>query len=218
MAARTWKSGTWGEVFTRSPPWSVTIEDDRVTISAEGRMISGPITSLRHTTAQGGFIWGSIRINLPDGAPPLDLGGVTNFEAEEMLRALNDMRVAHQRRVIGRRQIANFDEAVASILEWSGRFRQAAQHYLMTRGWLNESFCTRWTKEKPERTIHDLLSEPAVCKHLESLPQAARDALTLWQQDLTVFVVGVNKAYVENQLALSRDFFERVEKSPLTEE
>ena len=82
---------------------------------------------------------------------------------------------------------------------------------------LTQEFKNTFNGLKP-RGFDELLAEPEVARQLETQDREVKDAITLWKQDFTEITDNINMHHLAKELDNSRAFFDRVEKSPLTDE
>lgn len=213
---RTWSSGSWGERFTRTPPWSLTLDGHSISMSAHGNSATAPVMASEHITIREGFIWSSVVIALP-GKPRMELDGIPNAEATEMIRVLAEARADYVRHITIQEFIRTFDSAAAPIIDWGEKVLADSHNELATRGWLTHRFCERWLRLKPTIEVGGLIDEPAVVAHLAKRAPWVQNAIRLWRGDLAAFAMAANGFHVESELAACTNFFDQVEKSPLTD-
>lgn len=121
------------------------------------------------------------------------------------------------RRVRVAELILNFGHAVKPVRQWAATAREACKTQLAAKGWLTQEFKTAFNGFKP-LGFAELLAEPEVARHLETQPQEAKDAVTLWKQNFAEVTDSINERHLAKELIESKTFFDQVEKSPLTEE
>ncbi len=214
---RTWSSGSWGERFTRTQPWSLTLDGHFISVTAGGNSATAPVMASDHITIRQGFIWSAVVIGLPD-KPKMDLDGIPNAEAREMIRVLAVARAAYLKHLKVQEQIRTFDTSVKPMVNWYTKLLADARAELTHRGWLASRFCERWQQSKPSSELDGLLNEPEVIEHLARSSPDTQNAVRLWRRDLSDFAHGVNQRHVESELVACKDFFDGIEKSPLTDE
>lgn len=214
---RTWSSGSWGERFTRSQPWSLTLDGHSISMTAGGNSAMAPVMASEHISIRTGFIWSAVSIGLP-GKPRIELDGIPNAEAREMIQVLAVARAAYVKHLKVQAQIRTFDASVKPIVNWCTKLLADAKAELIHRGWLCNRFYERWRRSKPSTELDGLLNEPEIIEHLNASSAAIQNAVRLWRRDLSEFATSVNQRHVESELVACKDFFDRVEKSPLTDE
>lgn len=214
---RTWSSGSWGERFTRTPPWSLTLDGHSISMTAHGNSATAPVMASEHITIRKGFIWSAVVIGLP-GKPRMELDGIPNAEAEEMIQVLAAARADYVKHLKVQEQIRTFDASVKPMTSWCAKLLADAKAELTHRGWLAHRFGERWRRSKPSSELDGLLNEPEIIEHLARCSAATQNAVRLWRRDLFEFATSVNQRHVESELVACKDFFDRVEKSPLTDE
>jgi DNA helicase IV len=214
---RTWSSGTWGERFTRSTSWSLTLDAHAFTLTVDSRSLTRSVLDSDFMVIKEGFLWSSVVFELP-GRTRLALGGIPNRHAREMTRVLAAARADYEKHLSVRERIRTFDSSIAPISSWCNAMLAAAKAELIQRGWLSARFCAHWLQSKPNSELDALLNEPDISAHLVTRSAATQSAVRLWRRELSDFAACVNERHVEAELVACKDFFNQVEKAPLTEE
>jgi DNA helicase-4 len=172
----------------------------------------GSVLALEKLRIEQGTIWSTVTIPLREGLE-LALDGIPNSSAQEMVSAV----AAAAKTVRVGQLLRNFGELIAPIAAWSVKARDACLAQIKSKGWLTHEFKTALNLVKPAG-FPELLTEPELESHLKRQPREIQDAVGLWKQDFTEVADGINERHLGKELKESRPFFDRVEKSPLTDE
>ena len=164
-----------------------------------------------------GFIWSRLNVVLP-GSHALGLDGLSAEAARALHEALGQARTLYRHRVEVRKLLGAFPVAIQPLIEWTQQVVAAAKAHLFGKGWLTSEFVAQWVGSRPASLLTELLVVPEVKAHLAAQPEAIRNSVSLWQQSFEAFATGVNNRHLARELEDCKDFFDRVEKSPLTDE
>lgn len=215
---RTWSSGSWGQFFTKAPPWSLNFDGETVTVTVAGdSMPPVPIEFVNYLSIREGVIWSAVVFNLPEQSG-FALDGIPNSEAREMLLFLREALKAHERAEKIKRSLGPFEVAVVHTFKWHEDFLAAMRDRLERYGWVNKAFVTRWEERKPKSDLRELLREPELAAHLATFPKEVQLAVDAWQGDLQIGIDAGNEAFLKFRIKEDADFLSRVEKTALTEE
>jgi DNA helicase-4 len=208
----SWSPSALGRLFTRTPAWVMSLSDDVYELNFSDEQYAGSIADLSELKTERGIFWTSISVPQVNGGV-LVLGGIPNARAEELMQII----VVEVKRIRIAKLIANFDIGIEPVLTWTSNVRSAFKTQFESRGWLTHQFQTQQLNSKPQG-IGDLLSEPEVIKHIDTQSEQVKGAVRLWKQNFYEVAEASNQKYLTNELEQSKDFFQQVERSPLTEE
>lgn len=210
--ANTWRPSGAGKLFTKASDWQLTVAAEQFMFEAGDSKCHGNLKLLKDLRITPGHFWATLHLPLPD-RPSLALDGLPNQEANALKTAL----ALGLRRVRINEMLQRFAEDISPIVEWASRTRDACKKQLAARGWLSEEFKADINAGKPTG-FADLLSEPEVAQHLSNQPEEIRNAVGFWQKNFQVAADNINELQLTQELQASKAFFDKVEKSPLTEE
>lgn len=216
MAMR-WGPSDWGQFMTAAVPWQLVLDGTELGISIHGKTRQFPVMDSEGMSVVPGLIWASVHLRL-NGLPAIRLDGIPNAAAQAMLQALQRARAAYQRQRQVKAWIATFDTTVVPVLAWSRQVVAAAKQHLNGKGWLTREFTNAWSDQKPRHALAPELDEPELKAHMATLPDTVQKGIQLWRRDFSDFISGVNHRFLASELAACKDFFDKVEKSPLTDE
>lgn len=213
----TWGPSDWGKTLTATLPWQLVLDGSELSISVNGKSLRTNVMVSEELTVVPGHIWASVNIKLSD-QKTIKLDGIPNADAQKMVRALHRAREAYQNHLKVKKLIATFDASVKPLVDWSQRVITAAKQHLQSKGWLTGEFANSWASIKPRNELKEALDAPELRAHIETQPDAVQKGIQLWRRDFLDFVTGVNSRHLESELSECKDFFDKVEKSPLTDE
>lgn len=209
---RTWGPSSSGRLFTSTKPWNLKIDGAQFVLSVGNTKKVGRTLALKDLRVQPGVFWARVTIPLPDGETQ-SLDGIPNTAAQAMARAISnsakEIRIAEL--------LKNLPKALQPIVQWADLARSACKSQLRSKGWLTREFKEELNRIKPQG-LAEYLAEPAVEYHLASQPPETRDAVQFWQRNFDVVADNINERHLARELEESKDFFQTVEKSPLTDE
>jgi len=211
---QSWQPSRWGTLCTHCNDWQLDLIDDVVTISGVGETFGIGVEHIGEVTMRRGVFWSIITIEHPDRR--IRLRGIPNRHAREFVKSVDDARadVLHRLRV--KSLIAGFDMAADQVLHWVTGLERAATTTLASRGWLTQDFSESWAATKVVIDFDTLLSEPDLHDHVHRFNAITR--IEIWRHELADFIADQNEHHLAAQLEANREFFETVEKLPLTSE
>jgi DNA helicase-4 len=205
----TWRPSIWGQRFTGNGNWELTLDADGVRASLPDATLHAAIGALEQPTLRRGLFWSTV--DLQAGDRTVTLKGLPHRSAKELEHALNESR-----RAAGLRE--HFDETATHLVQWVDAFTAAAQARRTERGWLTREFSRQWEAAKPGPELAELLGEPLLLDHIGIQNKAVLEAIEFWKTDLNSYARTRNEQHFRAELHTCRDFFDRIERSPLTEE
>lgn len=216
MPAQEWGSTGAGRLFTSASDWKLRIADDQFALNTGGKVVRNSILELERLQIKPGWFWSTIQIPDADGQA-LSLGGIPNGDAGT-LRFAVEAAIAQLRR---KERIAallkDFQGSMAPVLGWAYACAKALKTQLKMRGWITREVLQVQLHTKPAIS-QDILKTPEVIAHIRNEPAAVQEAIQLWQEDLYAYGKRLNQQHQAQQIQSQADFFQKVEKSPLTQE
>ena len=213
---QTWRPTAPGKLFTKTVDWTLSLDNDKFELLVQGRKLSGGAKLLGNLDVAPGAFWATVKVPGANGQV-LVLDGIPNADAQKLKEtvAATIGVIRHREQVA--KFIRDFDKSVQPVVDWALTARQACTSHLRSRGWLSFEFKERVGSTKPQG-IAKLLTVPEVERHLTKQPQEVQDAVAMWMRPFQDVCDGINKRHLAKELAESRVFFDKVEKSPLTPE
>ena len=218
MAKQTWGSSGWGASMTGALPWTLALDGEQLSLQVSGRTTSALITALDQITVTPGYFWSGVNVNWPGLSLCLD--GIPNGDAQRMMAALGSALNAYKKRrnALVAKCIASLDRDIVLLVKWGASFRKEAENELRHHGWLTDRFCERLQASKPRNELGSVLDEPAIQKALTDFPVETCESVRKWATDMHALAHSINEDFLQAELKSSKTFFDRVEKSPLTDE
>jgi DNA helicase-4 len=208
---------TWpGKLFTSTKPWSLSLDRDQFVLEIDGRRHAGSVLSLDGLTITRGVFWSTVRVADVNGKS-LVLDGMPNTGAQRMHGALNASIAVVRHQQLLAKQISDFAPELAKVRAWVAQTKHACSQHLQSHGWLSRDFRAKVIAAKPQG-LDELLAVPEVQPHLTCQAEDVRADVSLWQQPFPELADSINKRHLERELVNSRQFFNTVEKDPLTRE
>ncbi|WP_232459916.1 UvrD-helicase domain-containing protein [Curvibacter sp. AEP1-3] len=211
-----WRSTAAGRLFTGASDWRLRIAGEQFELKVAGTVVRDSIRALESLRVKPGWFWSSIELPDPAGEV-LSLGGISNGEGRRLQSVLNAAIAQLRRSERIAAVLKDFQGSMAPVLEWASACTKALRTQLKMRGWITREVLQVQLHAKPSIS-KDILETPEVMVHLRKEPAIIQEAIQLWQDDLYAYGKRLNQQHQANQLESQADFFQRVEKSPLTQE
>ena len=214
-----WRPSAVGRLLTRSPHWWLRLNDEHVELSIAGKRYREPLTDDHSVQVIPGILWSRIEIEREDGQN-LYGDGLPNDLGTQLSSAITDLLLERNRRA----RKALFDSLLGQILPWLTAAHSLIETGRDDRRWITQEQQRTLLADRPQLPIdqselerlfldtevHDDLRSPA---HLSALK-----ALDDWELELPKAWSDANEAMVTRELVLAKDFLDKVESKPLTEE
>jgi DNA helicase-4 len=213
-SAVSWGPSRLGQRITKCRDWRLTILDNTVALVIDHENLEISIASITDVTTRHGFAWSIVEITHPDRR--IRLRGIPKRRARSLTEQLGDARavVARQLHVAG--LAAQFEASLDALQKWKAALDSAKSAALETEGWLTSEFHAEWSERKQALGLDQLLADPILMTDIvrpdHSWP------LQDWWEDLGDLIASANEAHILEQREIHHEFFQTVEKSPLTEE
>lgn len=214
--AQEWCSTSAGRLFTGASDWRLRIADDRFTLKTDDKVVRNSILELANLQVKPGWFWSTIHIRGLEGQV-LALGGISNKNAASLRLAVEAAisQLRHKERIAA--LLADFPGTMAPVLEWATACNKALKTQVKMRGWVTRDVLQAQLQAKP--AFHnEMLEVPEVVAHIRNEPAGVQEAVQLWKEDLHALGKRLNQQHQSQQVQVQAEFFQKVEKSPLTEE
>lgn len=211
-----WSPTAIGRLLAPSPQWQLSIDGDQYELAVEGKTSRGGLLDLDGLVITKGLLW--CRLVVPQGSgQSVVLGGLPNRDGNELRSSIEQgiSRVRRQRRAA---ELAHsFPDRIAPLVQWEQDVERAVQSRFKQRGWLDHDFIERQSKAKPQ-AFEEWLGDPDVKALIPLQPEGVQRAVALYGKRLSQWFEGLNTKYQTWCLTADKAFFEKIEKSPLTQE
>lgn len=211
-----WSPTAIGRLLAPSPQWQLSINGDQYELTVEGKTSRGGLLDLDGLVITKGLLW--CRLVVPQGSgQSVVLGGLSNRDGNELRSSIEQgiSRARRQRRAAELAQ--SFPDRIAPLLQWEQDVERAVQSRLKQRGWLDHDFIERQSKAKPQ-AYEAWLGDPEVKALIPQQPEGVQRAVALYGKRLSQWFEDLNTKYQTWCLTADKAFFEKIEKSPLTQE
>ncbi|KGT82141.1 helicase IV, partial [Xanthomonas vasicola] len=217
--AHDWRPSGWGRLLTRSAHWWLHLDGDHADISVGGNRYRTFVDDGHRIKVVPGVLWSRVEVEL-DGGPWLTGDGLPNAQGVQLSSAIEEMLFERHKR----ERKALFDSVVGLIRSWLHSARSLINEGKSDRRWITYEQQQSVLEERPElplpsvelkplfldEDVHDDVRSPA---HLEALKD-----LHDWDLDWPLLWAAANESMVTQELTLAKNFLDKVESKPLTEE
>lgn len=208
----SWGPTRPGRLFTQGENWRFTLHEHMFDLQIGSKKYTDTNAVLKGSRLNPGAFWATIELQVGAGVVPC-LKGIPNVDARSMFESI----VQAVRRIRVAELLADFDSTIKPLTSWVASSRTACKHQIGQKGWLTKDFIKSQLEARPAN-LADLLAEPEVVSHVSSLSQTIREAVAFWERDFQSVADGINARHLAKEIETEKDFFDRVEKSPLTAE
>ncbi|ELC7322132.1 helicase IV [Stenotrophomonas maltophilia] len=214
-----WRPSIWGQRVTRSPHWWLRLEGECIDLDIAGQRYRLRVDDDHSVQVIPGLFWSRVELQT-EGAARLSVDGLANAQASRLAAALQQVRFARSTRA----RKALFDTILEQIQSWLAEADALIDRSSAGRRWI--------THEQQQALLAERSSLPLQSPALEQLfldesvhgdlhshsHRAALDALHDWQLDWPAAWAEANATMAARERMLAKDFLDRVESKPLTEE
>lgn len=212
----TWGPSSIGKFFTATPNWTLTIKEQKFLLLEGSNKYQGDVFTLEALQITPGTFWATVAFPIGKRST-VTLDGIPNDTARAMrnsvLRAISTIKDSQRKETL----LKELPLRIKTVLEWSSKTFAACEAQLKVKGWLTHEFKIRVNQFKP-RELEVLIDEPDIRSYLKSQPNNVQNAIKFWEQNFDEYADSQNEAHLNNEMEAQKDFFNRVEKSPLTNE
>jgi DNA helicase-4 len=215
-APQTWSPSTLGKRVTKSRDWRLTLAGPDLTITVDGEPVVRSVGSFGGLTVTPGRVWSHLELEHPDRR--FRFRGIPHRQAAsfDTAFATAQAEAAHALRLL--QLVEEFDQAAIQVRLFTEALAIAVAVQLKARGWLTSEFAAYWAARKAAVGSGQLLDDPDLRPHIAALSAVATETVKIWREDLPAFIAAQNERHLAAELDACHDFFDTVEKSPLTPE
>jgi DNA helicase-4 len=209
--ANSWSPSFWARHLGRAPYWTLGVADQHISIMTPTGLITLHVAEHEQLQFDIGSIWA--RMSAPGVGVAVQLPGLSK-------RALSEFRSAVAEQIKGYEQALDLQPVLDALAAWWSGFHAAARRGWDERHWLTEEFIVEWESGLTQlRSSYPLSATQRrlMLERADSEQRAALQALDS-QWSVRAHVASQNAALVDAELIDERAFFDRIEKTPLTEE
>lgn len=211
-----WSPSLTGRLLTSASDWHLVLEDDRFELVVDKKPMRGSILHLEQMAIVPGMLWSRLVLPSLNGQSHA-LEGLPNAQARELRSEIDASIAKVRRRQRVRELIQAFPAVSEQLVQWARNTLEGMKARLQARGWLASEFLRRLVEAKPNG-FEDWTDDPDIQSHIETQPNEVRQAFNLYRLDFLAWAEGLNAQHQTKRLQEDHAFFERIEKSPLTDE
>jgi len=205
-----------GRKASKAPEWNAWIDGEHLRLVVDGIQTVLGMAELRRVTIKRGILWSAIE--LLNDQQPIFLRGMSHRSARSLKTVLEREIARHAEQVRIALLIARFDVEAREVTKWAREFFRASKAHQSAKGWLTREFALQQRAWKPFPKFGELLNEPALQEHIDSQLGVVLESIDLWSSELLTYVSQWNEKHLESELLEHNDFFQHVEKQPLSDE
>lgn len=209
--ANSWSPSFWARHLGRAPYWTLGVADQHISLMTPSGVSTMHITEHDKLTFETGPIWS--RMTAPDLGVVEPLSGLSKQAVSEFHASVAAQLNEYEATV-------DLQPVLDGLVGWWQRFHAATHASWVNRHWLTEEFIGDWATALLEVQAQNPLSGAQRRLLLERADEEQRAALQVLDDQWSVrsHCGFQNDALVDKELIDERDFFDRIEKTPLTEE
>lgn len=216
---KIWQPTSAGKLFTGTYDWEFQLSGDEYVVIVGSKKVRGPITDIQALKVISGYFWAKLEIPIKS-KQPLILDGIPNKNAQslyaDVLHANKRLKDAKEVKARVETNVKLLQSHLPIILDWSNKSQLAINNCLKSKGWLSHEQYVGIFNAKPTCDVDFNLAE--IKSHVKTLNQKQLDMLEFWQAKPSSIFENTNRHQYESAIALNRQFFDVIEKSPLTDE
>ncbi len=209
--SNSWSPTIWARHFGRAQYWTLGIADQHITIMAPHGLTTLHVSDQDKLVFETGAVW--IRMTAPAVGIAAPLLGLSKRAASEFKASAAEQLAEYE-------AMLALEPALRAASDWWSGFLSETSRLWSARRWLTEEFIVDWeSRHRRLNEDHPLsvnqrrdVSGRATAVEKEAIDAAGRS------DSVRAKAVTQNSALVDVELRDQRDFFDRIEKSPLTEE
>lgn len=214
---RSWGPTPAGELIM-SGTWKLTLKGSSFCLSERGTERWDSVLNITQCNYESGVIWSSVVIE-SRLILRTEVDGMDFFAATQMVRALTEakaLETAEQKakREKEKKELVNAHEP---LLAWVQNTLSLCREQLQRRGWLTNEFKRSQDALRPA-SLTALLNRAEVINQVTEQPEKIQTAVKFWSQNFDEFCLKETHRHVEAEKLVNKEFFARVEKSPLSDE
>ncbi|WP_287931473.1 UvrD-helicase domain-containing protein [Arthrobacter sp.] len=200
-----WQPTNFAKHVIGAGDWQLLLDGTEVRLRNTDTTTIGHIGELEAPTFRRGIFWGTLTIAL--GGRSVRLTGLRNRDGAGLVTAVS-AAIGNCRDLLVAREVVG----------WAGSLRRAIATQFADKGWLTRDFRNLWLSAKPVGDIAMLMGDPNLAERLGAPSHEVRDAVVLWNAELRGYLGILNEKHMATEATADKEFFDKVERSPLTEE
>lgn len=207
----SWSPSIWARHFGRAPYWTIGVADQHIAVMTPTGVVNIHVAEREKLRFEHGSVW--VRMSAPELGVIQPLTGLAKRAVAEFNHAVACEFAEYE-------STLDLQPFVDALVRWWSAFQAATRDAWAKRRWLTEEFIVEW-----DTSLGHVVSGTALSMN-QRRALAARmsgveaEAFNAAFGDWTVrsHAADQNDALVNLELIDERSFFDRIEKTPLTDE
>ncbi|MNK11149.1 Helicase IV [compost metagenome] len=230
--SQTWQPTSFGIFIARETLWSIKLGGRKFVLTRDSKRYELDVLFVGAVRVRPGFFWAEIEIQTVDGHQAV-LKGIPNANAAAFLSDFNEVKEHFERVSAAEEFEKSYVGAITSVENWVFDCLRLAKSRLETKGWLSYEFRANLIAKCPAgldalldvKKIEEVFSflRPHLdignrAQEIAKTRNAEAVLLRLWKNKFVDNLQAFNAQQLKDQKKNLRDFFDTVEKSPLSAE
>lgn len=215
----SWGPSAPGLLFTKSDSWRVSLHEGQISVISTTIRRSAEL-SKDAVSVTPGLLWSSIKVRLGQDAT-VALDGIPNEQAANMKLVFDEAHRAILLEGEMAKQLQKLDTCLAVVRVWRDAVGASFTSHKNDLIWITHQTVTGWKNSIPvdEKTaLAELLKVDYVSKAFSAKDETTRASVRLMDADLLAIAREQNAALLKSETVTHKQYFDTVEKSPLTDE
>ncbi|MCP3424809.1 UvrD-helicase domain-containing protein [Rothia sp. AR01] len=211
---REWRPSRWARLFGAADGWALRVDGPYVEIDRGAEAQRHHAFVVRDRSTDKRLFWYAVVLPIVSG--PIRLNGLSGPARRSLEQGLQASLDEYDRL---KGIVERFNASSALISAWWTRVQ--ADRLEMAERWLPREVLRGWQQDRPDPdpSFLDVYRETHLAEFLRQQPQEVHAALLAWQhEDLEASTARRNQAFLAAERNRLAEFFDTIEKSPLTEE
>lgn len=207
----SWSPSIWARHFGRAQYWTIGISEQHITVMAPSGVVNIHVAEHGKLRFETHFVWAHM------SAPEL---GIIQPLTGLAKRAVVEFNAAAAREFAEYESTLDLQPFVDVLVRWWSSFQEATQDAWKMRRWLTEEFIVEWDTSLGHAVSGTALSmnqKRALAARVSGVEAKAVNA-AFGDWNVRGYAAEKNNALVNLELIDERLFFDRIEKTPLTDE
>ena len=207
----SWSPSIWARHFGRAPYWTIGVAEQHITVMAPTGVVNIHVAEREKLRFESGSVW--VRMSAPELGVIQPLTGLAK-------RAVAEFNAAVAREFAEYESTLDLQPFVDALVRWWSSFQEATRDAWKKRRWLTEEFIVEWDTSLGHAVSGTALStsqQRALAARVSGVEAEALNA-AFGDWNVRSHAADQNNALVNLELIDERSFFDRIEKTPLTDE
>lgn len=215
----SWGPSAPGLIFTKSDNWRVSLHEGQIIVITKTIRRSENL-SKDAVSVTPGLLWSSIQVRLAQDTM-LTLDGIPNEQAANMKLVFDQAYLAILLEAEKAKQLKKLDTLLAVVRVWCDAVSSSFTSHKKDLIWITHQTVTGWQNSIPvdeKIALAKLLKIDYMDKVFAAKDETTRASVRLMDADLLAIAREQNQALLKTETITHKQYFDTVEKSPLTDE